>query len=172
MIRCTCACALYEHVTHTNTSLYSTVAHQIAHNPQLIVRIVLYTEHYTHGSEQWTMYGRMDRLTHLLSVCTYLRAFVWRQISKRFGAEEAHWAHNPRVGGSKLPIASRTLCFILSNTRKDNFANHYYLNAYILSFRVYATASNVSLTTIHLLSSSSKIKYQINDTWCACECNS
>ena len=124
-IRCTCACALYEHVTHTNTSLYSTVAHQIAHNPQLIVRIVLYTEHYTHGSEQWTMYGRMDRLTHLLSVCTYLRAFVWRQTSKRFGAEEAHWAHNPRVGGSKLPIASRTLCFILSNTRKGNFANYY-----------------------------------------------
>ena len=26
-------------------------------------------------------------------------------IWKRFGAEEAHWAHNPRVGGSKLPIA-------------------------------------------------------------------
>ena len=24
---------------------------------------------------------------------------------QRIGAEEAHWAHNPRVGGSKLPFA-------------------------------------------------------------------
>ena len=30
--------------------------------------------------------------------------------TKRNGAEEAHWAHNPRVGGSKLPSA--TLCFV------------------------------------------------------------
>ena len=109
-----------------------------------------HTEHYTHGSVQWTMYGRMNRPPHLLSVSTYLHASGQRQISKRFGAEEAHWAHNPRVGGSKLPIASRNLCLTLGNTREDNFANHYNSNANILSFQVYATASHVAKTTIHL----------------------
>jgi hypothetical protein len=36
-------------------------------------------------------------------------------ISERFGAEEAHWAHNPRVGGSKLPIATK-ICFCFGVT--------------------------------------------------------
>ena len=35
----------------------------------------------------------------------YIIVFSIRQ-KKRNGAEEAHWAHNPRVGGSKLPSAT------------------------------------------------------------------
>lgn len=33
-------------------------------------------------------------------------------LNKRLGAEEAHWAHNPRVGRSKLPAA--IFCFVSS----------------------------------------------------------
>ena len=36
--------------------------------------------------------------------------------TERIGAEEAHWAHNPRVGGSKLPFAMATILFAVSGT--------------------------------------------------------
>ena len=36
---------------------------------------------------------------------------MMKYVRQRFGAEEAHWAHNPRVGGSKLPIARRLFFF-------------------------------------------------------------
>ena len=125
------ACALYEYVTHANTSLYSvqyTVAHQIT-NPPHTTHSWQYVQYcklnITHTALQ-SMYGWIDGPTHLLSVSTYLRAFWWHYTCKRFGAEEAHWAHNPRVGGSKLPIARATLCFFLDNTGKGSFANYYF----------------------------------------------
>ncbi len=33
---------------------------------------------------------------------------------KRGGAEEAYWAHNPRDGGSKPPLAKKNIFIIFS----------------------------------------------------------
>jgi hypothetical protein len=55
--------------------------------------------------------GSDFRYTVLQYVNAYFHVFY---TSKRFGAEEAHWAHNPRVGGSKLPIA-RPILFLLDS---------------------------------------------------------
>ena len=94
---------------------------------------VLRTLHAAHGTVEvwwtvryWTQYGTSCNRKHAwftggyrcwsVEVDThvdtslgthdfYSHISMLKYVRQRFGAEEAHWAHNPRVGGSKLPIA-------------------------------------------------------------------
>ena len=62
---------------------------------------------------------------------------------QRNGAEEAHWAHNPRVGGSKLPSAMQPLFFALTI--------RYILGSHILLShweQIYALKINPRKTTL------------------------
>ena len=51
-------------------------------------------------------------VTERITTSKYKMYFCGIHVSERIGAEEAHWVHNPRVGGSKLPFASTrfTMC--------------------------------------------------------------
>ena len=74
-VRHTCVCSVWvryacQHVTVQCTVYSSASDHKpTAHNPQLTVRTVLQTEHYTHGS---AVYVWMNRLTNALAVCEYV----------------------------------------------------------------------------------------------------
>jgi hypothetical protein len=68
--------------------------------------VIIHHLNFMIGSDYW--------YTILQYVNAYFAGFY---TSKRFGAEEAHWAHNPRVGGSKLPIARQQ--FFLLDSRTD-----------------------------------------------------
>ena len=73
----------------------------------------------------------------------YLFLLFWMCPQQRNGAEEAHWAHNPRVGGSKLPSAMQILFF--------RTHNQYVLGSHMLLShwkQIYALKINPRKTTL------------------------
>ena len=57
-------------------------------------------------SSSVTVTERITTLKYKIYFWIMYSSIFWGcHVSERIGAEEAHWAHNPRVGGSKLPFA-------------------------------------------------------------------
>ena len=91
------------------------------------VDAIVQTKHkHTHDASTHAHTRTHTRMTHAR---TYTSACVrtcygqrtYARTEQRFGAEEAHWAHNPRVGGSKLPIARELFASLIevSHHRKE-----------------------------------------------------